>query len=44
MSKSNWGTALDDRSLEPYKVPPKKDTKSNKSKGIGNKNKTGKKN
>lgn len=37
------GNALDDRSLEPYKVPPKKDGNQNKLKTTGKKSKKGKK-
>ena len=43
MSKSNWGTALDDRSLEPYRVPPKKDGNLSKPKTIRKKRKAEKK-
>ena len=43
MSKGNWGTALDDRSLEPYKVPPKKNIKTSKAKSTEKKSKADKK-
>lgn len=38
--KTAWGTALDDRGMMPYKVPPKKDSGQ---KNAPKKNETGKK-